>query len=179
MLFRSLWQQARKRYETVPDVTQAELANELGVSRQCVHKHVTKEGWLKFTGVDVKPPTGRDVDIYRGIELGKRSDANVARIIDTYALTGSKAMACRQVGIDDKTLYNWCQELPELSLTLTAARENHLIGQYRKIADAKDWKAAKEILSRAPETREQWGETHDKGPTIILNIHRDEIVIES
>ena len=131
---------------------------------------------MKFTGVDVKPPTENTTDV---VAWGKMCDENIATIVDTYALTGSKAMACRQVGIDDKTLYNWCQELPELSLTLTAARENHLIGQYRKIADAPDWKAAKEILSRAAETRDQWGETHDKGPTIILNIHRDEIVIES
>ena len=131
---------------------------------------------MKFAGVDNK--IGPD-ESPKYVALSLRTPEKIAQIIDTYALTGNKAMACRQVGIDDKTLYNWCQELPELSLTLTAAREAHLIGQYRKIADAKDWKAAKEILSRAPETRDQWGETHDKGPTIILNIHRDEIVIES
>jgi hypothetical protein len=61
---------------------------------------------------------------------------------------------------------------------MQAARDKHLLGQYSKIANAKDWKAAKEILGRAPETREQWGEVHEKGPQIILNIHRDEVTID-
>jgi len=87
-------------------------------------------------------------------------------------------MACEQAGIDEKSLYNYCQELPDLSLTLRVARQDHLLGQYRKIANAKDWKAAKEILSRAPETKEQWGETHEKGPQIILNIKRDVLTID-
>jgi hypothetical protein len=87
--------------------------------------------------------------------LGIRSDENIAVIIDTYALTGRKDMACRQVHIDDKTLFRWCQKEPELALAMQAARDKHLLGQYSKIANAKDWKAAKEILGRAPETREQ------------------------
>lgn len=148
----------------------------MGCSRQAVNSHVKKQGWLKFTGVDTESSVGKSYDV---VELGKMTDDNVAKIIDTYALTGNKAMACRQVGIDDKTLYNWCEKLPSLSLTLATCREDHLLGQYRKIADAKDWKAAKEILARAPETKEQWGEIQEKGPTIILNIHRDEVVIES
>jgi len=27
-------------------------------------------------------------------------------------------------------------------------------------------------------TKEQWGDIQEKGPTIILNIHRDEVIIE-
>jgi len=72
----------------------------------------------------------------------------------------------------------WAKSEPELAVAMQACRAKHLIDQYRKIADAQDWKAAKEILARAPETREQWGKTQDKGPTVILNIHRDEVVTE-
>ena len=61
---------------------------------------------------------------------------------------------------------------------MTSEREAFLVGQQRKIANAKDWKAAQAILSRAPETRDQWGEVVQKGPTIILNIHRDEVIID-
>jgi len=93
-------------------------------------------------------------------------------------MTGNRAMACRQAGIDEETLRNWCIEDNDLSVTLSRAREAHLIGQYKKIASSKDWKAAKEILARAAETKEQWGDIQEKGPTIILNIHRDEVIIE-
>ena len=130
---------------------------------------------MEYAGLDVDLPCTVSTP---GSKLGIRSEENVLQIIDTYALTGSKGTACRVVGIDDKTLYNWCQE-DELSRKMQVARELHLLGQYRKIANAKDWKAAKEILARAPETKDQWGEIHDSGPTIVLNIHRDEVVIES
>ena len=111
-------------------------------------------------------------------KLGIRSPENITEIINVYALTGSRTLACQRVGIDDKTLYNWCQAEQSLSLAMTSERTNHLLGQYQKIADAKDWKAAKEILGRAPETKDQWGDVVEKGPTIILNIHRDEVVID-
>ena len=140
-----------------------------------MHNHVKKEGWLKFAGVDNERCEHATP---KGVALSLKSHENIATVIDTYALTGNKAMACEQVGIDDKTLYRWCQADPDLALTLRVARNAHLLGQYKKIANAKDWKAAKEILSRAPETKEQWGEVHEKGPQIILNIHRDEVTID-
>jgi len=130
---------------------------------------------LKFSGVDNQVGT---VETPKYVALSLKSHERVATIIDTYALTGNKAMACEQAGIDDKTLYRWCQKDEDLALTLRAARSAHLLGQYEKIANAKDWKAAKEILARAPETKEQWGEIQEKGPTIILNIHRDEVTID-
>ncbi len=66
-----------------------------------MHNHVKKEGWLKFAGVDNE----RCEDATRkGVALSLKSHENIATVIDTYALTGNKAMACEQVGIDDKTL---------------------------------------------------------------------------
>ena len=170
------WDAIRHRYETDPDATQTALAKEFGCSRQAVQKRAKNAGWLRCSSVVMNLECSH---ASRGSKLGIRSEENIVEIIKHYALTGNKASACRLVGIDDKTLYNWCQKEPELSLIMQSEREAFLTGQIRKIADAADWKAAKEILSRAPETRDQWGETHDKGPTIILNIHRDEIVIES
>lgn len=164
------WKAAKLKYETT-ECTQQDIADELECSRQCVHNHVKKEGWLKFTGID-------EIRGDNGQYLSVQSDEKIASIIDTYALTGNKTMACEQAGIDDKTLFRWCEDEPDLALTLRVARQAHLIGQYRKIANAKDWKAAKEILARAPETKEQWGDIQEKGPTIVLNIHRDEVIIE-
>jgi len=175
VISKSQWESARLRYETRPDCTQQDIADELGCSRQCVHNHVKKAGWIKFTGVDKELPSIAP----RGKYVSSlRSDENIAKLLDTYALTGNKAKACKQVGIDDKTLYRWCQDDSEFALTLRNARDDFLLGQLRQIADHKDWKSAKEILSRAPETKDEWGEVHDSGPTIVLNIHRDEVTVE-
>jgi transposase-like protein len=171
------WEKARQQYET-SDASLAAVAESVGVSRQAVSVRAKKEQWSKKL-VDIvddlsltcSKPTA-------GSQLGKRSDENIAVIIDTFALTGNKSMACRQVGIDESTLRRWAEAEPELALTMTSAREAHLIGQYRKIAEAKDWKAAAQILARSPETRDVWGEVREKGPQIILNIHRDEVIIE-
>jgi hypothetical protein len=140
------------------------IAEDLGVSRQAVSVRAKKEQWSKQL-VDIVDNLDLDcTSVVAGSARGKRSDENIAVIIDTFALTGNKSMACRQVGIDDDTLLRWCKAEPELTATMRAARDAHLIGQYRKIANAKDWKAAKEILARSPETRDQWGEVREKGP---------------
>lgn len=141
-----------------------------------MNARIKKYAWVK---VDNSLPVV-DKEFYIDLPAGSDvcTDELMALIVDTYAVTGNKSMACRQAGIDEKTLRNWCSETPGLSLTLASAREAHLIGQYKKIANAKDWKAAKEILARAPETKEQWGEIQEKGPQVILNIHRDEVIIE-
>ena len=170
------WALARSKYES-RQITQAELAQELGCSRQAVAKRIKREGWLPYVPMQPIEELPQLPQV-AGSRAGLRCDENIATIIDTYALTGNKAMACRQVGISPDTLRNWCESEPELSVSMLAAREKHLIGQYRKIASAKDWKAAKEILARSPETKDQWGEVHEKGPQIILNIHRDEVIIE-
>ena len=177
MISRERWLKARQTYET-SDASMSQIADKLGCSRQAVSMRAKRESWSKRLVDVVDSLSLKCAEPVKGSQLGKRSDENIAIIIDTYALTGNKSMACRQVGIVDQTLRNWCEAEPELLATMTSAREAHLIGQYKKIADAKDWKAAKEILARAPETRDQWGEVREKGPQIILNIHRDEVVIE-
>jgi len=170
------WALARSKYEG-REITQESLAQSLGCSRQAVAKRIKREGWLRYVPMQPLEELPQLPQV-AGPHAGLRSDENIATIIDTYALTGNKSMACRQVGIDDKTLTKWCIREPELSVAMQQARESHLIGQYRKIASAKDWKAAKEILARSPETKDQWGEVHEKGPQIILNIHRDEVIID-
>ena len=173
MIAQNKWRAARIRYENNEDCTQQDIADDLGCSRQAVCVKSKKEDWQKLTVFNneiTAPKPGRPrLD----------TDETIAIIMDTYAMTGNRAMACRQAGIDEKTLQKWCLKDEDLSLTLGRAREAHLIGQYRKIANSKDWKAAKEILARASETRDQWGDIQEKGPTIILNIHRDEVIIES
>lgn len=177
MASKSEWAKARVKYES-STCNQSEIAEMLNISRQAVSSRIKKEGWAKLSSVDIVESIDFEhAKPVRGSRSGVRSDENIAVIIDTFALTGNKSMACRQVGISDETLLNWCKDEPILLETMRAARDAHLIGQYKKIASARDWKAAKEILARAPETRAQWGEVKDSGPKIILNIQRDTVVI--
>ena len=176
MIQKEAWAEAKERYET-SKVSQTALAKDLGCSRVAVTQRVKRENWLRF---EPKQLTKSQTVLpqVRGSKLGLRSDENIRVIVDTYAKTGNKAMACRQVDISRETLRLWCDDSPELLAMLRRARDAHLLGQYDKIAEARDWKAAKEILARSPETKDQWGEVHESGPKIILNIHRDEVIIE-
>ncbi len=180
MISKLQWESARLRYDTDCMVTQEGLAQELGCSRQAVSKRAIKDSWSKATIEALE--IARNLDCSKpiaGSKFGKRSPENIAEIVNVFALTGNKSLACRRVGISPDSLERWAKSEPELAVAMQAYRSQHLIDQYQKIAHAPDWKAAKEILARAPETRDQWGKTQDKGPTIILNIHRDEVVIES
>ena len=174
LISKAQWASARLRYETDCMVTHEALAQELGCSRQAVSKRAIKESWAKATTAALE--VARNLDCSKpiaGSRFGKRSPENIAEIINVFALTGNKSLACRRIGISPDTLERWAKAEPELAVAMSAYRSQHLIDQYRKIANAKDWKAAKEILARAPETRDQWGNTQDKAPTIILNIQRD------
>jgi DNA-binding XRE family transcriptional regulator len=147
------WESARLRYETDSMVTQEALAQELGCSRQAVSKKAIREGWTKASSPALE--VARSLDCSKpiaGSQFGKRSPENIAEIINVFALTGNKSLACRRVGISPDTLARWAKAEPELAVAIQAYRSQHLIDQYRKIANATDWKAAREILARAPET---------------------------
>lgn len=166
------WAAARFKYETDPDCSQTSLGEELGCSQQAVAKRCKSESWIK---ADL-PDEVESLDIVKpvsGSKLGIRSKETIAELVNVYAMTGNKASACRIVGIDEKTLHNWCKEDPKLSIVMSSYRDKFLLGQFQKIATARDWKAAKEILARAPETKDQWGHEQQEAPKIILNIHRD------
>lgn len=71
-----------------------------------------------------------------GSEFGKRSPENVAEIMNVFALTGNKSLACRRVGISPDTLERWAKSEPELAVARQAHRSQHLIDKYQKIANA-------------------------------------------
>lgn len=167
------WESARFEYETDATVTQTQLAEELGVTHQAVSKRAKREGWKKaedFTEVAEQLPSSLP---RAGSELGKRSPENLSTLINVYATTGNKTLAAGSIGISRETFRLWCQEDPQLLAEISAQRKTFLAKQFNKIANAKDWKAAKEILARARETRDEWAEQRKEAPTIILNIQRD------
>jgi len=174
------WAEIRTVYETKHDIGFAELGRMYGVSGAMVGRKAKDEKWVRAEVKSIESLA--DTNIAKpcnGSELGKRSPELLQEAINVFALSGSKKHACNQVGISTKTFDRWCAEEPELVRQITIARTKQLSKHMRVIADSKDWKAHLKMLQVAPETKEQFADrTKDEGPTIILNIHRDEVVIE-
>ena len=151
-----------------------------GVSGAMVGRKAKDEKWVRAEVKSIESLA--DTNIAKpcnGSEIGKRSPELLQEAINVFALSGSKKHACNQVGISTKTFDRWCAEEPELVRQITIARTKQLSKHMRVIADSKDWKAHLKMLQVAPETKEQFADhKKDEGPTIILNIHRDEVVIE-
>ena len=175
------WAEMRTVYETKHDIGFAEIGRMYGVSGAMVGRKAKNEKWVRAEVKSIESLA--DTNIAKpcnGSELGKRSPEILQEIINVLALSGSKKHACNQVGIATKTFDRWCNEEPELVRQITVARARQLSKHMRAIADSKDWKAHLKLLQVAPETKEQFSDSRkDEGPTIILNIHRDEVVIES
>jgi len=174
------WAEIRTVYETKHDIGFAELGRMYGVSGAMVGRKAKDEKWVRAAVKSIESLA--DTNIAKpcnGSELGKRSPELLQEAINVLALSGSKKHACNQVGISTKTFDRWCNEEPELVRQITVARARQLSKHMRVIADSKDWKAHLKMLQVAPETKEQFADhKKDEGPTIILNIHRDEVVME-
>jgi len=174
------WAEIRTVYETKHDIGFAELGRMYGVSGAMVGRKAKDEKWVRAAVKSIESLA--DANIAKpcnGSELGKRSPELLQEIINVLALSGSKKHACNQVGISTKTFDRWCNEEPELVRQITVARARQLSKHMRVIDDSKDWKAHLKMLQVASETKEQYSDhKKDEGPTIILNIHRDEVVIE-
>ena len=172
------WDEAKLKYETDATVTQASLARDLGVTPQAVS--LRAKDWHKASGelvelVEQLPITSPK----QGSELGVRSAENIAQMVEVYAMTGRKTFASGVIGIDTATMWRWCEEDPELAMLLSAERNKFLAKRIRNIAEAKDWKSDLKLLQAAKETEGQFADDKQKeAPTIILNIHRDAVVIE-
>ena len=171
--------EVRTVFETKHDIGYATLGRMFGVSGAMVGRRCKAENWGRASSKSLASLA--DTSIAKscaGSVSGKRSPELLQELINVLAVTGSKKHACTHVGISTATLKQWCEEEPELLNQIEVARAKQLTKHFNVIADSRDWKAHKEILARSPETKEQWGDIQEKGPTIILNIHRDEVVID-
>jgi len=170
------WVELQMCFET-SDISNAKLGEMYGVSGVMVGRKAKQGNWTRLKLPESLAETSL-IKTTQGSEIGKRSEDTLTQFLSVFAVSGDKKLACRAAGITEQTITNWCNEDPELLAEMMRVRARKLAELFFKIADSKDWKAAKEILSRAPETKEQWGEVHDSGPTIVLNIHRDEVTVE-
>lgn len=172
------WMQVRTVFETRRDITFAKLGKMYGVSPAMVGRRAKAQKWSRASAESIGSLA--DTSIAKpcnGSANGKRSPEMLQELVTVLAITGSKKHACNHVGISVNTLKQWCEEEPKLLNQIEVARAKQLTKHFNVIADSRDWKAHKEILARSPETKEQWGDIQEKGPTIILNIHRDEVII--
>jgi len=81
---RSRWAEARLKWETSPDVTYADIARELGVSRSTVLQRARREGWVKVANHVARPagsPCPESVEAYResATEVAQRHAKLLAR----------------------------------------------------------------------------------------------------
>ena len=165
-------------YETKPNISNAELSRMFGVSAAMIGRNAKE--WKKAETQAIESLADTDIaKPCQGSELGKRSPELLQEIINVIALSGSQKLACQQAGISETTLKEWCRQEPELRQQITAARARKLSYHMQMIDGSKDWKAHLKMLQVAPETKEQFSDKRrDDGPTIVLNIHRDEVIIE-
>ena len=148
-------------------------------TRQGIRKRAEREDWLR---IDPEIP-----ECVRNLELlrvdtehpRKRTPETVNAILGFIQRGATEEMAARAADISPRTHRKWKSDDPEFARLIEVARARKLIEWVEKIDQAKDWKAQHKLLQVAPETREQFADRRkDEGPTIILNIHRDEVVIE-
>ncbi len=152
-------------------------------SKVGIMKKAKREGWRRLDQDTMR--TAENLSIVRrasGSALGKRAPENIALILESIELGATERVAAGIAGISPKTLTRWKQEDPRFGMEIHARRSQNVAEMLRCInqASQKDWKAAAWSLERDPYSREEFGRRNKEKeqPTIILNIHRDEVVIE-
>lgn len=152
-------------------------------SKVGIAKRAAREGWTQVDKETMR--TAENLPIVRrisGSALGKRAPENIALILESIELGATEKVAAGIAGISPKTLTRWKQEDARLAMEIHARRSQNvaeMLGHINQAAQ-KDWKAAAWSLERDPYSREEFGNRNKEKemPTIILNIHRDEVVIE-
>jgi hypothetical protein len=168
------WELARKRWESDPDTTQADIAELMSCTQQAVSLRMKKEQWERpdqeLVSVVSNLPT------FDNTSLGKRTPTNMAQAAEVFSISGNKSLAAQSIGVHRNTFSDWLNDDAEYAQLLAAKRAQFLGERVQHIATAKDWKASAFLLARDKATREQYGEhASDKGPTIILNIQRSDV----
>ena len=99
----------------------------------------------------------------------------VAFVLDLIGRGSSEALAASAAGISRKTLSRWKSEDPQLLEQMRQARAGKLAEWVSHIdsAASRDWKAAKELLTAAPDATD-FSQQAAGGITIVLNIDRDD-----
>ncbi len=179
MTQKSDWDAIRVRYAR--GETAYAISKSMGgkPTRQGIMKRAKRESWMQ--GNSTIPESIKNLSLLQvhNKHPRKRTPENVNAILGFMQNGASDEIAAKAAGISPKTLYTWKSDDPEFAAMIEVARAQKVVEWIGKIDSAKDWKAQLKLLQVAPETNEQFADRRkDEGPTIILNIHRDEVVID-
>lgn len=120
-----------------------------------------------------KPETRREIIIR---SLGKRTPENAAELCRLIERGVPHTVAAEAVGMHRDTLRSWRDDDPEFDALVAAARMGAISRKIQRIDEAgerRDWKADSWYLERAPETRDVFAGSTNKGNAdiqVILNI---------
>ena len=103
-------------------------------------------------------------------------------ITEEFQLYGaSPKIAANVVGLSEDQLKAWLNDDRQFSMDIRARAAQNAGENLWKIMNTKDWRAWKWLLEHSPFSREEYGSQQSKneGPTIILNIYRDEVPVDN
>ena len=171
------WQLVRMKYEAGQSAYR--IAADLGgrPSKQGISVRAKKEGWQKGNGnaltIAAELPIVQRAQALTGPT--KVTAERLAFVLDLISRGSSESLASSAAGINPKTLSRWKAEDPQLAEQLRQARAGKLAEWVSHIdtAATRDWKAAKELLTAAPDATDFSQQAHG-GITIVLNIDREE-----
>jgi transposase-like protein len=160
------------------------LARRHGVTRQSIAKRCAKAGWQRAEAAEAiaasstarrlaNPITGTDVRMVRD---GRRSAANMLRILDMLATGATVPMAARRVGLSPDALHDWLKADPEFNAAVAGAQADfgaRLVETIDK-AGERDWRAHAHLLERHPATRAEFAPAVSgtpAGPPVVLALH--------
>jgi len=180
------WESIQDRYET--GETAAAISKKLNGSptRQGIQLRANREGWIRILP-DTKQavrnlPSTQEPLIPRAAsdELGKRTVGNARLLLTAFERGASPKIAAGLVGLTQDQLKTWMNDDHQFAMEITSRAAQVAAEYVRGIGGAEDWKAWKWILERDPFSREEYGtqRTEKVQPTIVLNIHRDEVVVQ-
>lgn len=155
-------------------------------SKVGIQKRANREGWIRVS-LDAKKaarnlPSVREPTFPRAPsdELGKQTVENAQLVLSAFERAASPKIAAGLVGLTQGQLKTWMDKDHQFAMEIRSRAAQVAADHVRGIRDTEDWKAWKWLLEQNPFSREEYGSqsSKDKQPTIVLNIHRDEVVID-
>ena len=175
-LTKEQWAEIRTKFETDSTVNCVTLAKQYGVTRQAVDGKMRKEGWVKANS--------QTLDVAKEFPIVESANnatpEAIAQFLNCMSLLRSEKLACDVIGVDPSTVWRWKKADESFAKAVQIARARKVTSWLQCVDQAaqSDYKAALELLKRAPETRDTFGESRETGTKIVFNIVRDNVTID-
>ena len=180
------WDAIRARYEAGENSSVISKICGGRPTRHGIRKRALREGWLEVSTDTMeavrKLPSVQEPSFPRAAsnELGKRTVGNARLLLSAVERGAPPKLAADLIGLTRDQIKAWMNDDSQFAMEIRSRAAQVVLGYARRIGDADDWKAWKFLLERSPIAREEYGtQRAEKAQlNIILNIHRDEVVVE-